>query len=299
MLTIVDVKNFVNVFFCYAREDEILRNELEKQLRILNRQGLILNWHDRMISPGMEWAHEINKRLNTAQIILLLLSPDFMDSDFCYSIEMKRALERHDAGEARVIPIILRAVHWNDAPFSKLQVLPTNGKPVKSWNDHDEAFLDIARGILRVIKELHASSNATEGDVKYKTAQYESAFALYEEALHIDPNSTSAYSGINRVLEILRRLKESQAQLQAELKETRLKLELQQTEAEELKNQFSQLRQDFAQLQHENYMLHETLGQRDKEVRILRETLHSFTQDSKTKAGDTNSWREVDQIMLE
>src|SRR6266571_8973738 len=107
----------IEIFFCYAREDEPLRIGLEKQLKVLRRQGLLNVWHDRQISPGTEWEREIDTHLNTAHIILLLVSPDFMDSDYCYGIEMKKAMERHERGEARVIPVILRPVYWQ-APGS-------------------------------------------------------------------------------------------------------------------------------------------------------------------------------------
>ena len=93
----------VEIFFCYAREDEALRLGLEKQLRSLRRQGIINIWRDRDISAGTDWAQQIDKHLNTADIILLLVSPDFMDSDYCYGIEMQRAMHRHNRGEARVI----------------------------------------------------------------------------------------------------------------------------------------------------------------------------------------------------
>src|SRR5437763_7892624 len=139
----------VKIFCCYAHEDELLLNKLRSHLKPLQRQGLIDVWHDRDISAGTEWKQEINKRLNTAEIILLLISPDFMDSDYCYSIEMKRAMERHEAEKAIVIPIILRPVFWEDAPFAKLQVLPTNAKPVtsKAWYTQGDAFLDVVQGI--------------------------------------------------------------------------------------------------------------------------------------------------------
>jgi len=97
--------------------------------------------------------------LERADIILLLISADFIASDYCYSIEMMRALERHDAGEARVIPIILRPTYWQETPFSKLQVLPTEGKPVMKWRDRDDAFLDIAEGIRKAIEELSPTSS--------------------------------------------------------------------------------------------------------------------------------------------
>src|SRR5260370_40786292 len=95
------------ICIAYAHEDEKLRNQLEKQLSLLKWQGLIAGWHDHEIGAGTEWAHELDTHLNTASIILLLISPDFMASSYCYSIEMKRAMERHEAREARVIPIII------------------------------------------------------------------------------------------------------------------------------------------------------------------------------------------------
>ena len=139
----------IEIFFCYAREDEVLRQGLEKQLRALRRQGVIYLWHDRNISAGTEWEREIGQHLNTARIILLLVSPDFIDSDYCYGVEMKRAMERHERGEARVIPVILRPVYWKKAPFGKLQALPTDAKPVTSpkWHSQDEAFFDVAEGL--------------------------------------------------------------------------------------------------------------------------------------------------------
>lgn len=104
----------VKIFFCYAHEDEPLLNKLKTHLMPLQRKGLIDVWYDRDISAGTEWEHQIKEQLNTAQIILLLVSPDFMNSDYCYGVEMQRALERHERGEARVIPIILRPVYWQD-----------------------------------------------------------------------------------------------------------------------------------------------------------------------------------------
>lgn len=142
------------VFFSYSHKDEELRDELEKHLSILKRQGVIAGWHDRKIGVGREWADEIDKHLNTADVILLLISADFMASDYCYDIEMKRALERHEAGEARVIPVILRPVDWRGAPFGKLQALPTDAQPVTKWSNRDEAFKNVAQGIRVAVKEL-------------------------------------------------------------------------------------------------------------------------------------------------
>ena len=147
----------LEVFISYAHADASLRKELEKHLSLLQQRKLITSWHDRQIPAGAEWEGEIDAHLNSAQIILLLISADFLSSRYCYGIEMKRALERHHAGEARVIPIILRPVDWEQEPsLHMLQALPTNAKAVTTWPmppTYDEAFQDIAREIRKVVEE--------------------------------------------------------------------------------------------------------------------------------------------------
>src|SRR5438128_2146563 len=152
--------NPIEIFYSYAHEDEVLRKELEKHLVLMRRQDIIIDWHDRSISPGSNWEQEINTHLNRAQIILLLVSSDFLSSEFCYSIEMERALERHHTREARVIPIILRPCDWKSALFSELQVLPTDANPITKWQNRDDAFLDVAEGIRKAVKELRLTRTA-------------------------------------------------------------------------------------------------------------------------------------------
>ena len=147
----------VKIFFCYAHQDEGMLNKLKAHLRSLQRDGLIDIWHDREISAGTEWEPEISEHLNTAQIILLLISRNFMNSDYCYSIEMKRAIERHERGEGCVIPVILRPVHWQVAPIDKLQALPKDAKPITDWITQDHGFRNVTDGIFRVIKQLNVN----------------------------------------------------------------------------------------------------------------------------------------------
>ena len=142
----------VSIFYSYAHKDESLRDELDTHLALLQRTGLLSEWHDRQIQPGRHWAEEISAHIEHADLILLLVSADFIASDYCWSQEMTRALERHKAGEARVVPIILRPVDWQIAPFATLQALPTNATPVTSWPDRDAAWTDVAKGIRRVIE---------------------------------------------------------------------------------------------------------------------------------------------------
>src|SRR6266487_3695826 len=132
----------IEVFCSYAHKDEPQLQKLETHLNVLKRQGLISTWHDRHIVPGMDWAYAIDTHLSTASVILLLISPDFLASDYCYGIELQRALERHRANEARVIPILLRPVDWKGAPFAHLQMLPTDARPITTWRNRDEAFAD-------------------------------------------------------------------------------------------------------------------------------------------------------------
>ncbi len=144
----------LSVFFSYAHEDEKLRDELAKHLKLLERQGAITAWYDREITAGTEWKDQIDEHLESAKVILLLVSADFLASDYCYDVELKRAMERHEAKSARVIPVILREVDWQGASFGKLQALPNNAEPVTNWSNSDQAFADIARGIRRAVEEL-------------------------------------------------------------------------------------------------------------------------------------------------
>ncbi|ODH01568.1 hypothetical protein A4S05_28455 [Nostoc sp. KVJ20] len=151
------MSNAVKVFFSYSHKDEALRDELATHLSMMKRQGVIEAWHDREISAGSEWANAIDDNLEIADIILLLVSANFLASDYCFDKEMTRAMERHETREARVIPIILKPSDWNGAPFGKLQALPKNAKPVTTWQDQDEAFLNVAQGIRRVVEDITKS----------------------------------------------------------------------------------------------------------------------------------------------
>jgi len=151
-------KKKIRIFFSYSHKDEEYKDKLVKHLSILKRQGVIEDWHDRKIGAGNEWAGAIDEHLESAEIILLLVSDDFLASDYCWDIELKRGMARHEARTARVIPVILRNVDWAGAPFGKLQALPKDAKPLKSWTDIDEAFTDVAKGIRAVVNELRGGT---------------------------------------------------------------------------------------------------------------------------------------------
>lgn len=145
----------LQLFYSYSHKDEALRDELDIHLKLLQRQGLIQPWHDRRIIAGEEWGKEIDDNLNRADIILLLISADFIASDYCYEIEVKRAMERHESKEAQVIPIVLRPADWSGTPFRKLQGLPTDAEPVTLWSNRDEAWLNVETGIKRAIEAIN------------------------------------------------------------------------------------------------------------------------------------------------
>jgi Tfp pilus assembly protein PilF len=144
----------VEVFCSYAHEDENYRQQLETHLSALKRQGLISLWHDRLIMPGSHWTHTIDRHVESASVIILLISADFLASDYCYNVEMKRALERHEANEARVIPIIVRPCDWQHLPIGQLLALPTDAKPISTLKSVDKGWQQVAAGLRRVIKDL-------------------------------------------------------------------------------------------------------------------------------------------------
>ena len=144
----------VRVAFSYSHKDEELRDQLETHLKLLQRQGVISTWHDRKILGGENWAGVIDDNFKRADLILLLVSADFLASDYCYETEMKLALEREVSGEARVVPVTLRACDWKGALFGKLQGFPKDMKPVTSWPNRDEAWTDVAAGIRKVAEQL-------------------------------------------------------------------------------------------------------------------------------------------------
>jgi hypothetical protein len=144
----------VRIFYSYAHEDERYVEKLRNQLRILQHQGLIKEFYDRQITAGRNWESVIDEHLESSDIILLLISDDFLASDYCWGHEMKRALARDKAGEARVIPIAIRDVDWKGAPFAHLQGLPKDMKPIAQWPDPDGAFRNIAENLRKVFEEI-------------------------------------------------------------------------------------------------------------------------------------------------
>ena len=188
----------IEVFFSYSHKDEKMRKRLEAHLSTLKRQNVISGWHDRKIEPGTEWKGQIDEHLDKAEIVLLLISADFLASDYCYDVELNQALARHSAGQTRVIPIILRPCDWTSTRFGKLQALPRDGKPVCNYPTHDHAFNEIVRGISRIVQEL--STSAMDSSVSHQEQVQPNAIVHPE----IDPNNVHISRGILDILERMR-----------------------------------------------------------------------------------------------
>jgi internalin A len=144
----------IHVFISYSHRDDDFRKELQTHISLLQRRSLISTWDDRRIAAGDDWKSEIDDAIERAQLILLLISADFVASEYCYDVELQRALERHHSGTARVIPIIIRDTNFRDAPFAKLQALPTDAKAVTLWANRDTAWRVVSEGIERAVIEM-------------------------------------------------------------------------------------------------------------------------------------------------
>ncbi len=222
----------IEVFISYHEKDEELRQELEKHLGTLLREKVITSWHQREIIAGEEFQDEINQHLKRAGLILLLMSPDFIASDYHWTVEVTRALEQNAAGKARAIPVLLRYADWENPPIDKLSPLPSNRKPIKGWTDQDEAFLEVVKGIRKEVAQLVANSNYSppkessanqelekrqdrvtnlinEANRLFQERKFEEAAFKYKAALRLDPNSVLAQNILVFVLYKLGKLEEA------------------------------------------------------------------------------------------
>ena len=146
------------LFFSYSHADEALRDRLETHLSLMKNQKLIETWHDRRIVAGSNLDSTIDENIQSADVILLLVSADFLASPYCYSVEMECALKLHKQGAALVIPVILEPCDWHSAPFGKLLAVPRDGKAVTTWANQAEAWTDVAKQIRRAVEAIHAAA---------------------------------------------------------------------------------------------------------------------------------------------
>ncbi len=145
----------IKLFISYAHEDEGYKNELEKHLITYKRNGTIESWDDREILPGKEWEEEIRHQIENSQLILFLISPDFISSEYINDVELKKAFDRYRKREVMMIPIIIRPADFSSLEISKFQALPKDGRPISTWEDKDEAWLDVVKQLKKVFKSLN------------------------------------------------------------------------------------------------------------------------------------------------
>jgi hypothetical protein len=188
------------VFYSYSHADVRMLDKLRKHMTMLRREGLITEWSDREIEAGSEWREEIERELESADVILLLVSSDFLASDFCYEEEMTRAIERARAGEVLVIGVMLRPVDgWHNTPFAEFQLVPRNARPITKWSDMDSAYADVAESIRATLETRAQSTRAgpdgggdfSVGEVRRKGARL-SRHAAEAEGLNADQLATLA-----------------------------------------------------------------------------------------------------------
>jgi replicative DNA helicase len=158
-LIVINYLNELNMppfklFVSYSHADELSLTELEKHLSTLKRENLLATWHDRKIVPGSDWEGKIDEALQDSDIIVFLISPDFIASEYCIEKEVAVALEKHNRGDVIVIPIVVRPVDWLSTPIAKIQALPKDANPISAWSDKDQAWLEVAKGIRTAIGVL-------------------------------------------------------------------------------------------------------------------------------------------------
>jgi hypothetical protein len=217
------------VFYSYSHLDAVLRETLGTYLAPLRRQNKIEEWHDRKIEPGANWDIEISSRLEAAHLILLLLSADFLNSDYCFGVEVERALARLKRGEVKVIPILLRPCLWQQTPFSELQIIPRDAKAVKSsqWASDAEAFTDVANEIARLVSEpplpvalpitQPAETQPFEAALDLVRCQVRSYARLYERTRQRMPPSDERTRRMEQIFQNMRALASASYPLLGEL----------------------------------------------------------------------------------
>lgn len=174
------------IFYSYSHKDERFRDELEVHLAPLVRNKRISEWHDRKIKPGEDWDAEINSELNSAHLIILLLSPDFLASDYCFGVEVEQALTKFKNGSAKIVPILIRPCLWEESPFSQLQIIPRDAKAVSSWTSMDDALVVIAGEIKKLVSSelpvsiVETSSLKPDSSLDLVRGQVRSYAQLYE-----------------------------------------------------------------------------------------------------------------------
>jgi hypothetical protein len=148
---VISIMPGVNVFISYSHKDELIKEELENHFSGLRRNGLINDWNDRMIQAGDLWEAEIKEKLNNAEIVIFLVSSDFMASNYIHNVEIKNAMDRHNNSLIKIVPVIARPCDFASLPISNIQALPKNAKAITLWENKDEAYLDVVNQFKKLL----------------------------------------------------------------------------------------------------------------------------------------------------
>lgn len=201
----------LKVFVSYAHEDDAHRDTLARHLSALVKEGLIEIWHDRKITGGREWAGDIDAALGSADIVLLLISADFLDSDYCNDVELEEAMRLHDAAQARVVPVILRSCDWEHSRFARLNALPADGQPAVEAQHPDQRFSAVAKGLRKVVAELlaapQAAGEAARGVLVEPTPTAGAAAGIAPPHVPAQPETAKDKAGDGKAAEPPKRLK--------------------------------------------------------------------------------------------
>jgi hypothetical protein len=199
-------------FISYSHRDDEFRHQLLAHLAPLRQSGSMVEWHDRKLEPGDDWNASIDERLGAASLFLLLVSADFLASDYCQTVELKRALQRQRRGEVRVIPVIVRACDWRQTELGKLQALPARGRAIASSAHPDEAWTEVVQGVSRILEAMRQSEFAARNVPQYLNEQTRALSLALEAARQRKQNLCEAgvdTTGVDaEILDLRRKLRE-------------------------------------------------------------------------------------------
>ncbi|MGH3449661.1 MAG: TIR domain-containing protein [Haloechinothrix sp.] len=154
----------LKLFLSYAHEDRDLVTELRKHLAPLRHEQIVADWYDREVMAGQDWDREIRAQLESSDLVIVVVSADFVASDYAYGRELALALRLHDQGRLRLLPVIGRNCKWQNLPLARLQVLPEGAVPISSWDQRDDALVSVVVGVERVAREILSSGDSLVDD---------------------------------------------------------------------------------------------------------------------------------------
>ncbi len=155
----------VKLFVSYAEKDRQFSEDFNTHLAVLRRAGQLDNWTNNHIMPGANWDDEIKQQLQESDIVVLLVSADFIASDYINDVIVHNSIEQHKKGEIIIIPVIVRPCDFQSLPISKFQALPRNAKPISRWEDQDEAWAEVIDQVRKVVGAIQ------EGGIQLRSKQ--------------------------------------------------------------------------------------------------------------------------------